>query len=89
MAFDGLAYIVNELAGTRFGRERRTVLRVLHAATKENVTLKQILNESSPRMEKRDAVRVLETLLCEGSVYQTGDGCYSLLPPDGGIFTEL
>tara|TARA_R110002126_G_scaffold4536_3_gene23875 strand:+ start:1189 stop:2406 length:1218 start_codon:yes stop_codon:yes gene_type:complete len=89
MAFDGLAYIVNELAGTRFGRERRTVLRVLHAATKENVTLKQILNESSPRMEKRDAMRVLETLLCEGSVYQTGDGCYSLLPPDGGIFTEL
>lgn len=81
MAFAGLRYVVGDLAGTRFTRERRNVLRAIVAAKQEQVTLKAILNGTTPRMEKRDVVRVMETLLAEGTAFQVGEGRFSLKPP--------
>ena len=89
MHFDSLGYVVRELCGTRFLRERRNVMRAIRTTYNhdgqpaEVVPMSAILNGTSPRMEKRDVIRVIDTLIAEGSVFNRGIGdnlIYSLYP---------
>lgn len=87
MAYDSMCYVVGELCSTKFARERRNVLRALQRAMVRDdaqvVGMKDLLNYSSPRLELRDARRIVETLLVEETIYKRMGGAeaYSLYPP--------
>jgi hypothetical protein len=72
--FRSLCYIVNELSGSKYGRERRNVIRAMDRTDERRLTLRKILNRTSPRLEKRDLARVLETLIEDGTVYKASVG---------------
>lgn len=83
MAFDSLHVIVNQLCSTRYERERRNVLRAIRSRKERIVTLRKIVNRTAPKMEKRDVVRVLDTLVLTETIYlrMNKTDLYSFDPP--------
>lgn len=61
--FDSLAWVVRDLCGSEYARERRSVVRVLEG--RRIATLGTILRGTNPPLQKRDALRVLESLEAE------------------------
>ena len=66
--FDSLFWIIRDLCGSDYARERRSVVRVLEP--RRIATLSQILKGTNPPLQKRDALRVLESLEAEELVFR-------------------
>jgi hypothetical protein len=83
MNHDSQRWIVDNLCANRFERERRNILQSMRTRKEDIITLRMILNRLKPKLEKRDVLRILESLIESGTVFQRQNKAdsFSFNPP--------
>jgi len=66
--------VTENLTGSRYGRERKNILSVLHRDPSVPVPFSEFLRFTMPRIEKRRAFQILESLVSEGIVFSYSEG---------------
>lgn len=76
--------VTEKLTGSRYGRERMNILGVLHRDVTAPVSFSDVLRFTMPRIEKRRAIQILDSLKSEGIVftYVEANETYFTLDPN-------
>jgi len=83
--------VTEKLTGSRYGKERKNILAVLHRDPAVPCSFSEFLRHTMPRIEKRRAMQILDSLVSEGIVFaytQGGEPHYTLgqhLIPDAQV----
>jgi len=66
--------VTEKLTGSRYGRERKNILSVLHRDPTAPVPFSAFLRFTMPRIEKRRAIQILDSLVSEGAIFSYSEG---------------